>query len=469
MINNFAKYIIEQNINRKDKLAFSDVNGTLTYGELEHKIYGYSHLLKEMGVEPENKVLIHMDDSCNWMVAFLSAIAIGAVPLSANMFLNQQSVKNLSKYTNSKITITEIPTKFSKFNYDFYDWHPDEGAYFMFTSGSTANQLGIIHRHDSLFKIVDIFSREGYEIDENSRILTPPKLSFGLGLVKAVYGLANGATVYLLKGPPSPTKIFDCFKENNITHFFAVPTVLNSLIKYKDKCEVFSPKLVFYSGEAMPFSVYEKFKETFGVTPLEIYGSSEVSSPICLQTPKDNNGYNCGKPPRGIECSLRDKNGNEVPDGEIGEMWVKHPCAGLGYYKDSKKSQYTFVGEWIRTGDSMMKQSDGNYKYISRNNDIIKVNGMFVSPTDIESVILTVDGVEDAAVVGKENEDGFYEIHAFVITNKNIDLRTELSNKLDKNKMPKYFHIVEDFPRSINLKKKRSVLRENLVVSQSIL
>lgn len=465
MINNFAKYIIEQNINRKDKLAFSDINGTLTYGELEQRIYGYSHFLKKMGVEPENKVLIHMDDSYDWMVAFLSIIAIGAVPLSANMFLNEKNVKDLFEYTNSKLIIKEIPTKFTEFNYEFYNWHPDEFAYFMFTSGSTANQLGVMHRHDTLKKIVDIFSKQAFVIDENSRILSPPKLSFGYGLVNAIYSLANGATSYFLKGPPSPSKIFDCFKENNITHFFAVPTMLNSLIKHKNKCEVFTPKIVFYAGETLPFSVYQKFKENFNTILLESYATSEVSSPICIQTPKDNNGFNSGKPLDGIECSLRDKNGNEVLEGEIGEMWVKHPCAGLGYYKDSKKSQYTFVGEWIRTGDSMMKQSDGNYKYISRNNDIIKVNGMFVSPTDIESVILTVDGVEDAAVVGKENEDGFYEIHAFVITNKNIDLRTELSNKLDKNKMPKYFHIVEDFPRSINLKKKRSVLRENLAVS----
>jgi acyl-coenzyme A synthetase/AMP-(fatty) acid ligase len=462
--NNFAKYIIDINTHRKSKIALSGQNSSLTYGELEEHVCGFSQTLLDIGVEPEDKVMIHMDDCPEWVVAYLSIIKIGAVPVSVSSFFNKESVNNFYKYSNSKFIVTEVPKEFSRFNYEFYDWHSDEMCYWMLTSGSSGNCLGVVHRHDTMLTMVNLFSNHGFNIDENSNLLPSVKLSFGYGLNMSFIGLCNGASIFYMSDIPSPSKIFKSFVKNNITHLITVPAIVRSIIKHKDKCEKFTPKIVAVTGESIPLSLKEDFQNTFNSILLDVYGTSECGAPITIQTMDNHEGHHSGKPPHGVVCSIRDQNNNEVPDGEIGELWVKHPCAGIGYWKDWKRTKDIFVGEWTRTGDTMLKLPDGNYKYISRNNDIIKINSMYVSPTEIESVILTINGIEDAAVVSKENNYGIHEIHAFVITNKNLDLRSLLSEKLDKNKIPKYFHIVEDFPRSINMKKKRFELRNKLIL-----
>lgn len=464
MGNNFAKYIININSNRRNKLALVGNNKSLTYGELEKNIYGYSQILKNLGIQPEDKVIINMDDCPEWVVAYLSIIMIGAVPVPVSPFFSKEQVNNLYEYSNSKLIITEIPEKFLQFNYDFYDWGSDEICYWILTSGTSGKSLGVIHRHNNLKKIVDLFSNYGFYFNEKSRILPSVKLNFGFGMNTTIVGLANGSTIYFMTGLPSPSKIFELFKKNDITHFLTVPAIIRSMIKHQKKCEKFTPEIVVVTGESTPDLLSKEFKNRFNTILLDSYGSSECGITITTQTIDNYNDATCGKPPKDVVCSIRDDNGNEVFDGIVGEMWVKHPCSGFGYWKDWENTKKMFVGEWTRTGDLMLKLPNGNYKYISRNNDIIKINGMFVSPTEIESIILTIDNVIDVAVISKENIHGLQEIHAFVITDKNINLRDLLKGKIEKNKMPKYFHIVKDLPRSVNLKKKRSVLRENLVV-----
>ena len=122
-----------------------------------------------------------------------------------------------------------------------------------------------------------------------------------------------------------------------------------------------------------------------------------------------------GKPVPGYELRIVDEHGRELPDGEIGELVVRGPSAGEGYWNQRAKSRRTFAGEWTYTGDKYVRDADGYYSYCGRTDDMFKVSGMWVSPFEVEAALVSHEAVLEAAVIGKEDDDGLIKPKAFVV------------------------------------------------------
>ena len=122
-----------------------------------------------------------------------------------------------------------------------------------------------------------------------------------------------------------------------------------------------------------------------------------------------------GKPVPGYELKIVDEHGREVADGEIGELVVRGPTAGEGYWNQRAKSRRTFAGEWTYTGDKYLRDRDGYYHYCGRTDDMFKVNGMWVSPFEVEAALASHEAVLEAAVIGKEDADGLIKPKAFIV------------------------------------------------------
>ena len=110
-----------------------------------------------------------------------------------------------------------------------------------------------------------------------------------------------------------------------------------------------------------------------------------------------------------------DEDGNELPDGQIGELVVRGPSAGDGYWNQRAKSRRTFVGEWTHTGDKFCRDAEGYFYYCGRTDDMFKVSGMWVSPFEVEAALISHEAVLEAAVIGKEERDGLTKPKAFVV------------------------------------------------------
>ena len=474
---NFANWLFETNIANRNKLAFVDNNQSLTYGQLENHVKMFARQLIEANLLPQQRIIICLGDCVEWPVFFLAALMVGLNPVLVSADLPKKTIKHIMDLCDCSAIVTEQFENFDVKHFtknqalqpgpildQFYQYHSDEPCFWLLSSGTTGEPNCLVHRHADLYNLLESVATPAYSIDSNSRILSTAKLSFTYGFNNGItFSLGKGATTYLINGVPAPSIIFDKINQHQITHFFTVPTIIASMLKHgQNKKLNSSVKFMVSSGEPLPKNICEKFEQQHSNTIYNCIGMSEVTQTYCAQTPKNYESGTVGGPLPGIECQVRDEDGVVLPPGKLGELFVKSPCAALMYWKDWKKTKNTFVGEWVRTGDKVIETSRGNYVYISRADDLIKINGLYVSSIEVESTITEITGVTECAVV-ISTVGNFPEIHAFVVKDLDIsvgDILLELNSCLERHKIPKKIHFIDSLPKTVTYKKQRSKLRD---------
>ena len=158
----------------------------------------------------------------------------------------------------------------------------------------------------------------------------------------------------------------------------------------------------------------------------------------------------------------------DVPDGETGELLVRGPSAAEGYWNQRDKSRRTFQGEWARTGDKYQRDAEGFYRYQGRADDMFKVSGIWVSPFEVEAALMSHPAVQEAAVIGREDDDGLTKPMAFVVL-KDVGrdrrgglfeaLREHVKARAGPWKYPRWIEVAEDLPKTATGKIQRFKLR----------
>tara|TARA_Y100000114_G_C11716072_1_gene305993 strand:+ start:180 stop:842 length:663 start_codon:yes stop_codon:yes gene_type:complete len=215
---------------------------------------------------------------------------------------------------------------------------------------------------------------------------------------------------------------------------------------------------VIVAGEPLSKQIRQKFFDTYKRNIIDNYGTSETWGTIAIQdSDTDDWNDNVGTVLKGVEYKIVD-----------GELYVKHPSRALMYWKNKTANDYTFQGDWFRTGDSVKLRDDGKLQFLGRRDNQLKIKGIFVSPLEIETVIMDFQGIENCVTVGIQNKDGLNEIHSFLLlSNNNEDfdkkmLQNYVRSKLPKEKVPTAIHIVKEIPKTINNKTKRKYFVELL-------
>jgi 4-hydroxybenzoate-CoA ligase len=175
-----------------------------------------------------------------------------------------------------------------------------------------------------------------------------------------------------------------------------------------------------------------------------------------------------GKPVPGYEAKIVDEAGHELGDGEIGELLIRGPSAGEGYWNQRAKTQRTFAGEWTHTGDKYLRDQEGRYHYCGRTDDMFKVSGIWVSPFEVEAALTSHDAVLEAAVIGKEDHDGLVKPKAFVVLQNGIKadealfeaLKSHVKDRAGMWKYPRWFEVRTELPKTATGKIQRFKLRE---------
>jgi 4-hydroxybenzoate-CoA ligase len=352
------------------------------------------------------------------------------------------------------------------------DTMSDEVAFWFYTSGSTGDPKGVKHVHSNLMATAKLFGQGILGITEKDVVHSASKLFFAYGLGNALtFPLSVGATAALWPHRPSPEGVFETLRRNHVTIFYGVPSLYTALLAHKDITKGAGSdclRLCVSAGEALPAHIGERWREVTGVDVLDGLGSTEMLNTFLSNRPGDIRYGSTGRPVPGYEARIVDEHGHELGTDEIGELIVRGPSAGEGYWNQREKSRRTFVGEWTHTGDKYRRDADGYFYYCGRTDDMFKVSGMWVSPFDVEAALISHEAVLEAAVIGKEDADGLVKPKAFIVLRNGYKaddglletLKHHVKDKAGPWKFPRWIEARDVLPRTATGKIQRFKLRE---------
>jgi benzoate-CoA ligase family protein len=347
-------------------------------------------------------------------------------------------------------------------------------AFILYTSGSTGDAKGAVHRQSDVFYTNETFCKEVLHLKRGDRLFSSSRLPFAYGLGNSFsFPLLNGTTTILCREKPTPEVIGRILKEHKPTIFFGVPVVYKLLLDHHRRVNALdcsSLRLCISAGEALPAQLGEEWEKTFGVEVLDGVGSTEMLHMWMSNHEGEVRYGSSGKLLKGYEARLLDEHGNATPVGVEGNLWVKGASAALGYWQRPDVTARTFVDGWVRTGDLYRGDADGYWYHMGRSDDCFKSSGQWVSPVEVEGVLLRCPGVARAAVVEDFDQDGLPCACAFVVREDvNLDVAEleenlkQLANAtLSRFKRPRKYLFVTELPYTATGKVQRFKLREQL-------
>jgi 4-hydroxybenzoate-CoA ligase len=350
--------------------------------------------------------------------------------------------------------------------------HADEPAFWLYSSGSTGMPKGVRHLHSNLAATAETYAKQVLGIREDDVVLSAAKLFFAYGLGNALtFPMSVGASTILNFERPTPALMFSLLNKYNPSIFFGVPTLFAAMLNdeaLKKERAGNRLRICTSAGEALPESVGNAWKSRFGVDILDGVGSTELLHIFLSNAPDDIKYGTSGRPVPGYQVRLVNENGAEVADGEVGEMLVHAPSAGEGYWNQRGKSRSTFEGYWTRTGDKYIRDAEGRYTFCGRSDDMFKVSGIWVSPFEVESALITHPAVLEAAVVPEADPEGLLKPKAFVVLRADANteglheaLKEHVKQKIGPWKYPRWIDVVDSLPKTATGKIQRFKLREH--------
>ena len=505
---NAADDLIERNLlaGRGTKTAYIDDNGEYTYHQLALQINRCaSGLRNTLALRQEDRILLCLHDTIAFPVAFLGAIKAGVIPIAVNTLLTQHDYEYM--LTDSRATVAvvsaallplftplldKVPT-FKRLivantanpgpdslhtllasGSDHFETAPtlaDDVCFWLYSSGSTGAPKGTVHIHSSLIQTYELYAKPTLAISESDIVFSAAKLFFAYGLGNGLtFPLAAGATTILMAERPTPAAVFQRLLTRQPTIFYGVPTLYASMLASPD-CPApvqLNLRTCTSAGEALPEEIGKRWHERFGVDILDGIGSTEMLH-IFLSNRTDDLRYGTtGKAVPGYTLRLIDDDGLEITDpGQPGELQICGPTTAVYYWNNREKTRSTFQGPWTRSGDKYLRDADGYYVYAGRNDDMLKVSGIYVSPIEVESALITHEAVLEAAVIGHEDDDKLIKPKAFIVLKPGFTVSPELRETLKQHvknllapyKYPRWMEFVEELPKTATGKILRFKLR----------
>jgi 4-hydroxybenzoate-CoA ligase len=509
---NAVTWLLDRNVDegRGEKLAFTDTVSELTYGELQRQTCRLANMLRRLGVRREERVAMIMLDTVDFPIAFLGAIRAGVVPVPLNTLLTSDQYAYVLADCRARVLFISEPLLpgvkdmlgrmpdldhvivcgsdaqvFNKHGYkklsdelsgesDVFATvatHADEPAFWLYSSGSTGMPKGVRHLHSNLPATADTYAKQVLGIREDDVCLSAAKLFFAYGLGNALtFPMSVGATTILNTERPTPALMFKLMNKYNPTIFFGVPTLFSAMLNdeaLKSERGGTRLRLCTSAGEALPESLGNAWKARFGVDIIDGVGTTELLHIFLSNAPGDIKYGTAGRPVPGYQVRLVSEEGSDVADGEVGELLVHAPSAGDGYWNQRSKSRSTFEGYWTRTGDKYIRDAEGRYTFCGRSDDMFKVSGIWVSPFEVESALITHPAVLEAAVVPEADPEGLLKPKAYVVLRTDADtdglreaLKEYVKQKIGVWKYPRWIDVVDSLPKTATGKIQRFKLRD---------
>ena len=463
-------------------------------------------LRRALGVPAEERVLLLLLDTPDFAACFFGAIKIGAVPVPVNTLLKPADYEYLLNDSGARVAIVSeallpriaaiprprLPSlehvvvvgppihgthSFSELigaepaELDPAPTRQDDPAFWLYSSGSTGFPKGCVHLQHDMVVTSELYAKQILQISEHDRFFSVAKLFFAYGLGNGLYfPLAVGGASILLPGRPQPAIVFDIIERHRPTLFFSVPSNYAALLAHTRDGRDFDLSSIrngISAGEALPKAIFQRFKSRCGVEILDAIGSTEALHMFIANRPGAARPGSSGQIIPGMSATIVDGDGRPVPIGEIGNLYIRSDAVCSGYSNQHEKTKETIDGHWLRTGDKYRQDADGYFWYAGRADDMLKVSGVWVSPAEIESTLVEHSAVQEAAVVGRKDQDELVKPAAYVVLRAGHlpapDLAQQLqefvATRLAAYKRPRWVEFLPELPKTATGKIQRFKLR----------
>jgi benzoate-CoA ligase family protein len=336
-------------------------------------------------------------------------------------------------------------------------------CFWQYSSGTTGAPKAVIHAHRRALFPAEAHGRHVARIGPDDRVYSTAKLFFSYGLNNSlVIPLAAGACAVLDPERFDADRAWRIIGMERPTVLYSVPTAYAALLAAAERgapSDVSSLRLCVSAGEALPAALADRWRRKFGLAILDGIGSTEIGYIAISNTADDVTPGSSGRVVPGYEARVVDANGDDASEGTL---WVRGGSTALGYHDRPDATAATFRDGWVVTGDRY-RVVDGHYSHLGRDDDMLRVGAQWVSPLEVESILLSHPEVAECAVVGRADADGLLRVCAYVVlrgATPASDLHELCAERLARHKRPRWIEPVAELPKTATGKIQRYRLRE---------
>jgi long-chain acyl-CoA synthetase len=464
-----------------DRIALRGAGEAWTYAMLRDRAAAVAGCLLEAGIEPGDRVLLVAPSVPEFAGAYYGIHAAGAVAVTANTMSTIPELEYAGSDAGVKLVLgwhdvapapadaaAALGVPYWALTSGLADLtseappaapHPtedDDNAVILYTSGTTGRPKGAELTHGNLIACAAIFCEVlAFTPDDRFGTALPLFHVFGQAVVMATT-IRAGAGLSLLERFDAED-LLDLLRRDGLTVMAGVPTMWNALLHAPvgetDAADFASLRLAASGGAAMPAEVMRAFEQRFGCVILEGYGLSETAGAATF------NGLGRERKPSCVgialprcEVAIRADDGIELPEGEVGEVYIKGPVVMKGYWNRPEATQEVLQDGWLRTGDLGTKDADGDIRIVDRKKDLIIRGGYNVYPREVEEVLYEHADIVEVAVIGVPDEHFGEEVAAVIALRPGAELdaaqlRAWAKERLSAYKVPRLFQVLDALPK----------------------
>jgi len=458
---NACEYLLDRRVaaGDGDRPAILGTWGQLSYAQLLARVQRTASGLRELGLQPEQRLVMFMADGPDFVAVYLAAMRMGAIPVPVSTMLRPEGLAELLR--DSRARLLAVTPEFAGIAAEaaasapdlrgllaagpvppagadagplpvhdlealraaagpadrVYPATADSPAFWLYTSGTTGQSKAAMHRHGSVRVVCETYAAQVLGIRPEDRCLSAAKAFFAYGLGNSLlFPLRAGAAAILEPAPASPAVITERASQCGATLFFAGPTFFANMLRAGLPADALTGvRLAVSAGEALPAALYQRWTSHFGVDILDGIGMTEMLHIFLSNREGQVRPGSTGTAVPGYELRILDDAGAPVPAGTPGTLYVRGASAATGYWSRYDASRQVFQGEWLRTGDTYVQDGEGYYTCLGRTGDMLKASGIWVSPAEVEERLLAHQAVAQAVVVAGQDGDGLDKPVAYVM------------------------------------------------------
>ena len=484
---NLAAWLLDARVaeGRGERIAVRTDARTFSYADVARRSAQYAHVLAKDDIRPEERVIVALPDGIDFVAALFGILRRGSVVVMINPDTTPELRRYFFEYTRATAAFVPAdrvdlfraqagellhpPRLYAVGSAEFsariesesgelapFDTHRDDPAIWLFSGGTTGRPKGVVQTHRSYVNTTILYGQRVLRVGPDDVTIAVPKLFFGYATgANLFFPFSVGASCVLFSERCTAEALFAQIARHRPTILINVPTMIQQMTSHPGaaSADISSLRVATSAGEPLPAELHERWTQAFGIELLDGLGTAEMWHIFISNRPGASVPGTLGRVVDGFDVKLCDADGREVADGDIGALWVKGESRAIGYWQQMDDTMRVFRGEWCVTGDMLRKNADGTFTYCGRSDEMLKVHGRWLAPSEVENCLLSHLKVREVAVVGAAGADGLVSACAFVVCESpSSALADELKEfaraRLEHYKSPRDIIFLDALPRT---------------------